>query len=378
MAADADDSAPRDPDPHLLDMLRLTLVPGVGSRTMQLLLERFGSPGEALQASLSELREVEGVGPKLSMAIAAARHSQDAEQEYRRCCELGIQLLPRDSDAYPEPLKAIHDPPGLLYVQGGIEPRDSIAVGIVGSRRCTLYGRQQAERLSATLARAGVTIVSGLARGIDAAAHQGAISAGGRTIAVLGTGLANIYPPEHQELSQRVADSGALVTENPLDQAPLPGLFPQRNRLISGLSIGVIVVEATRTSGSLHTARHAMEQGREVFAVPGRIDSLASEGCHDLIRDGVTLIRNADDVLAALGPLIQPVHRSDSETVHNARELTLSDQERRILNLITTEPLHQDEVLRATDLEPSRVLATLTVLEMKRFIRRLPGGHLCR
>lgn len=378
MASDDENAAPPDSEPHLLDMLRLTLVPGVGSRTLQTLLERFGSPGEVFQASLSELREVDGVGPKVSAAIVAGRHSQEAEQQLQRCRELGFTLLLRGGAGFPETLDAIPDPPGLLYVHGGIEPRDSIAVAIVGSRRCTMYGRQQAERLAATLAGAGLTIVSGLARGVDAAAHQGAIAAGGRTIAVLGTGLANIYPPEHAELAQRVAGNGALVTENPLDQAPLAGLFPQRNRLISGLSIGVIVVEATRTSGSLHTARHAMEQGREVFAVPGRIDSLASEGCHDLIRDGVTLIRNADDVLAALGPLIQPVHRSGSDTVHNARELTLSDQERRILNLITAEPIHQDEVLRAAELEPSRVLATLTVLEMKRFIRRLPGGHLCR
>jgi DNA processing protein len=377
MSLDAASSA-SDRDQQLLDWLRLTLVPGVGSRTLQSLLDRFGSPGEVFQASLSELREVDGVGQKVSAAIGEGRHSPDAERELQRCRELGVDLLLREDASFPESLRAIPDPPGLLYVRGRIEERDNIAVAIVGSRRCTMYGRQQAERLAATLARAGLTIISGLARGIDAAAHQGALAAGGRTIAVLGTGLANVYPPEHHDLAQRVAASGALISEYALDQAPLAGLFPQRNRLISGLSSGVIVIEATRTSGSLHTARHAMEQGREVFAVPGRIDSLASEGCHDLIRDGVTLIRNADDVLDALGPLIQPVQRSDSDTVLNPRELTLSDQERRILNLITTEPVHQDEVLRSADLEPSRVLATLTVLEMKRFIRRLPGGHLCR
>src|SRR6185369_922952 len=212
------------------------------------------------------------------------------------------------------------------------------------------------------------------------AAHQGALAAGGRTLAVLGTGLSNIYPPEHRELANRVAASGAILTESSLDQAPLPGLFPQRNRIISGMATGVIVVEAARNSGALHTVRHAIEQGREVFAVPGRVDSLASEGCHDMIRDGATLVRTVDDVLETLGPLVAPVSlgATATETVNNPRELSLSPQEREILNLVPADPLHIDEILTAAGIEPSRVLATLTVLEMKRFVRRLPGGNLCR
>ena len=204
------------------------------------------------------------------------------------------------------------------------------------------------------------------------------MEAGGRTIAVLATGLANIYPPEHAELADEVAQQGALVSESPLDQEGLPELFPQRNRIISGLSLGVLIVEASRTSGALHTARHAMEQGRDVFAVPGRIDSLASEGCHNLIRDGVPLVRNADDILEALGPLVRPVAHSTTEQILSPRELTLSDQEREILNHLSTEPSHVDELLRGAQIESSRVLATLTVLEMKRMIRRLPGGQLVR
>jgi len=221
-------------------------------------------------------------------------------------------------------------------------------------------------------------VISGLARGVDAAAHRGALAAGGRTIAVAATGLAQVYPPEHKDLSTQIEQSGAVVSESRLDQEPVAGLFPQRNRIISGLSLGVIIVEATRNSGAIHTARHAMEQGREVMAVPGRVDSLASEGCHDLIRDGAALVRHVDDVLQALGPLPQPLQRTQTETVHTPRELTLNPQERHVLNLIGQEPKPIDQVLQEADLETPRVLATLTVLEMKRLIRRLPGGFLIR
>ncbi|MFQ5734943.1 MAG: DNA-processing protein DprA, partial [Planctomycetaceae bacterium] len=262
--------------------------------------------------------------------------------------------------------------------RGTLEPADAVAVAIVGSRRCTLYGRQQAERLAAGLANAGVTVVSGLARGIDGTAHQAAIDAGGRTLAVTATGLATVYPPEHADLAEEITRRGAVVSEFPLDQAPTPGLFPQRNRIISGLSLGVVIVEAARRSGALHTARHAMEQGREVFAVPGRIDSAASDACHDLIRDGATLVRNVDDILDELGPLIQPVATESHGELHTPRELSLSEQERAILGLITSEPQHVDEVLRASEIESSRTLATITVLEMKRLVQRMPGGYLTR
>jgi DNA processing protein len=373
------DATPESPAaPELLDALRLNLVPGVGPRTQQLLFGRFGTPSAVLAASITELQQVAGVGPKLAKAIVAARSEGRAELELARCRELGIQILARHTPSYPRRLDDICDPPTLLYCRGELLPRDGLAVAIVGSRRSTLYGQQQAERLAGALARAGLTIVSGLARGIDGAAHRAAIKAGGRTIAVLATGVECIYPPEHSELAAEVARNGAVVSEAALDQQPIPGIFPQRNRIISGLSLGVLVVEASRTSGSLHTARHALEQGREVFAVPGRIDSPASEGCHDLIRDGAMLVRSVDDILEALGPLTAPVPTSASEVVRNPRELTLSDQERHILNLVAAEPIHIDEITRAAGLETSRVLQTLTVLEMKRLLRRLPGGHMCR
>ncbi|MSR57977.1 MAG: DNA-protecting protein DprA [Planctomycetaceae bacterium] len=371
-------NAPSENNAQLLAALRLNLVAGVGPRTQQSLLARFGTPQAVFAASGDELLDVDGIGPKLAAAVQAAAHDRAAERELARCRELAIDLILRGDPRYPEPLEKICDPPGVLYCQGQLEPGDQLSIAIVGSRRCTIYGRQQAEKLAGALTRAGMTVVSGLARGIDAAAHEGALAAGGRTIAVLGTGLDRIYPPEHVDLARRVARQGALVAETSLDQAPLPGLFPQRNRIISGLSLGVIVIEATRNSGALHTVRHAVEQGREVFAVPGRIDSLASEGCHDIIRDGATLIRHADDVLQALGSLVAPVKSADGQTVRSARELSLDPQEREILQLVTTDPVHVDEILRGAAIETSRVLATLTVLEMRRLVRRLPGGQYCR
>jgi DNA processing protein len=375
---DFDDPPAISDDRSHLAALRLNLIAGVGPRTQQTLLERFATAEAVFQARDAELREVEGIGPKLAAAIIAAGASHQAEAELARCRDLGVQLIFRGSPDYPRSLAEIPDPPSVLYCRGALEPRDQLAVAMVGSRRCTHYGRQMAERLAGGLARAGLTVISGLARGIDAAAHEGALAAGGRTLAVMATGLANIYPPEHKALAERVVRQGALLSESALDQAPVPGLFPQRNRIISGLSQAVIVVEAARNSGALHTVRHAMEQGREVFAVPGRIDSLASEGCHDIIRDGATLIRNADDVLQALGPLTNPVATAPSETVLSPRELTLDPQERGILNLVTADPIHIDEILRAADIETSRVLSTLTVLEMRRFVKRLPGGCYCR
>lgn len=370
------ESAPH--EKQLYDALRLSLIPGIGPRIRQQLYDAFGSAEQVLSADIDRLQQVRGLKTKLAQAIIDARDGAAAERELTRCRERGVDLVLKGTTGYPRMLAEICDAPDVLYCRGAIEPRDEIAVGIVGSRRCSLYGRQQAERLAGGLARAGVTVVSGLARGIDAAAHHGALTASGRTIAVMAAGLADVYPPEHAELAVQVAEHGALLSESPLDRQPLPALFPQRNRIISGISLGVIIVEASRKSGALHTARHAMEQGREVFALPGRIDSLTSEGCHDLIRDGVMLVRGVDDVLEALGPLIGPITTGDDEQIFSPRELTLNEQEREVLNQLTSEPSHVDEVLRQSELESSRVLATLTILEMKRMVRRLPGGYVVR
>lgn len=357
--------------------LELWLTPGIGPRLWQNLMNHFGTADRVLQASLAELQQIDGVGPKLAAAIRTAR-PETAQREWLDCQSRGVRLLWRGESDFPEPLTRICDPPPLLYCQGAWKPADALAIAIVGSRHCTLYGRQTAEKLAAGLARAGLTVVSGLARGIDAAAHRGALQAGGRTLAVFATGLAEVYPPEHADLAGDIAQQGALLSEAPLRQTALPGLFPQRNRIISGLALGVIVVEASRSSGALHTARHALEQSREVFAVPGRIDSPASLGCLDLLRDGATLVRDVDDVLTALGPLTQPVARNATNTVLNPAELLLSEHERAILNRIAQDATAIDEVVRASGMEASRVLTTLTVLEMRRLIRRLPGGFVAR
>lgn len=375
---DTELSSNADPEQQLLDVLRLNLVPGIGPRTFQMLLERFETPAGILAARIAQLQEVPNVGPKLAMSLVTHGTEAAAREELEIARAAGVTLLVRDLEGYPSALTRIPDPPTVLYCLGTLLPSDQLAVAIVGSRHCTAYGRQTAFRLASELARAGVTVVSGLARGIDAEAHKGALEAGGRTIAVCATGLNTVYPPEHVELAKSVRDSGCLLTEAPMNQQPKSGLFPQRNRIISGLSMGVILIEAGRASGALHTARHAMEQNREVFAVPGRIDSEASFGCLDLIRDGATLIRNVDDVLGTLGPLVAPVQRTPTESVHRAAELQLSDQQRMILNLVTTEPTPVDDVLQTAGIEASRVLSTLTILEMKRLVRRLPGNFVQR
>ncbi|MED5401500.1 MAG: DNA-processing protein DprA [Planctomycetota bacterium] len=371
-------NVPAEHDATLLERLRLQLVPGIGPRLLQLLLEHVGEATEILAASRQQLLAVPRIGPNVADAIARATSRAEATTILDRCRANGVSLVERGTPAYSPLLSEIPDPPELLYVRGGFEEVDQVAVAIVGSRRCTRYGRRMAGLLAGGLARAGLTIVSGLARGIDGEAHRAALAAGGRTIAVLATGVNRIYPPEHAELADRVTRFGAVVTEARLDQGPLPGLFPQRNRIISGLSLGVVVIEAARRSGALHTARHAIEQGREVLAVPGPVDSLASQGCHDLLRDGATLVSCVDDVLAELGPLMTPLQVGSSPPIHVPRELSLEERERRILGLVGPDPRHLDELLRSSPLDDSTTLAVLTGLEIRRLVKRLPGSYMVR
>jgi DNA processing protein len=360
------------------DRLRLSLVPGIGPRLQQALIARFGSAAAALTASAGELRQVQGIGTKLSETIVRARREIDIAAELDQCRRHNVDIVTVESPDYPRPLRDIADPPGVLFVRGTVVPQDRLAIAIVGARHGSHYGKSQAERLAAALARAGFVIVSGLARGIDAAAHRGALTAGGRTYAVLGSGVLNIYPPEHQRLADEIVAAGAVISEAPLRAPPLAGAFPQRNRLISGLSLGVIVVEASLQSGALITARHAMEQGREVFAVPGRIDSRLSRGCHALIRDGARLIESADDVLEELGPLVEPAPLPRGDVVHHPLELTLNDVERTILNVMTGGSMTIDEVVRASQLPTSQVLSAMSALEMRRLVRRLSGNTVAR
>ncbi len=362
----------------MADSVRLSMISGVGPRLRKALLEEFGTASAVLAAAPSDLRRVQGIGAELTRRIAVARTEIDVQAELALCAANKIAILTDQDPAYPRVLREIHDPPGILFMRGEILPADAIAIAIVGARHATHYGVAQAERLAGSLARAGITIVSGLARGIDAAAHRGALAAGGRTLAVLGSGLLNMYPPEHAELADEVAAHGAVLSEVPPRSPPLAGAFPQRNRIISGLSLGVLVVEASTQSGALISARHAMEQGREVFAVPGRVDSRMSRGCHRLIRDGAKLVETADDVLEELGPLVAPTTSAAGEAVHHPAELLLNEVEQQVLAVITIDATTIDHVVTTSQLPTATVLSTLSVLEMRHLVRRLSGSTVAR
>jgi len=358
--------------------VRLSLVPGVGPRTRKALLECLGSAEAVFETAPNILRQVPGVGPKLVRAISDARTNIDVAAELQLCSDNDISLVLDTDERYPKLLGQIHDPPGILYVQGEIRPSDALAMAIVGTRHATQYGLQQADRLAEGLARAGLTIVSGLARGIDAAAHRAALRVGGRTLAVLGSGLLNVYPSEHYDLSRQVIENGALLSEAAPHSPPLSGAFPQRNRIVTGLCLGVIVVEAALRSGALISAEHAMEQGREVFAVPGRVDSRTAHGCHRLLREGAKLVENVDDVLEELGPLFASASREDGREVRHPAELQLNDQEQAVLDAIHLEPTSIDEVAAASGLMIHRVLSTISVLEMRHLVRRVSGNQVRR
>lgn len=363
--------------------LKLQLVQGIGPRVFGELIQRFDSAENVLAATPQQLREVPGVGTKLMQNIVNADAQTDVARLLELCGDKGISILDRGSAAYPKMLAEIYDPPNILFHQGTIEPVDQLAIAIVGTRHSSNYGDTVARRLAHGLSMAGFTIVSGLARGIDAQAHKAALAAKGRTIAVLGGGLLKMYPPEHQKLADEIAANGAVISEALPEQSPQSGCFPRRNRIVTGLSLGVIVVEAGDRSGAAISARLAMEQGREVFAVPGRIDSQNSRGCHQLIRDGATLVRSVDDVLEQLGPLVDAVPREAApgetpETIKHPAELKLSDQERAILQAIRSEPTGFDEIMQQTGLPASRLLSTISVLEVRRLIRRLSSTSFVR
>lgn len=358
--------------------LCLNLVSGIGPRIYSDLVKSFGSAKEVLDATPGQLREVPGVGAKLVREISKALESANVDEQLALCANNGIDILERESQQFPKQLSEIFDPPSILFSKGKILPADDLAIAIVGTRHCSQYGKKIAEQLARGLAMAGFTIVSGLARGIDAAAHRGALESGGRTIAVLGGGHLKMYPPEHLDLAKEIQGSGAVITESLPQSAPKSGSFPRRNRIVSGMSLGVIVVEAAQRSGALISARLAMEQGREVFAVPGRIDNRMSRGCHRLIRDGAKLVETVDDVLEELGPLATPTSVNGETEIRHPAEMKLTDQEAKVLNAIKIEPTEFDWIVQETGLPPARVLSTISVLEIRRLARRVSGTALVR
>lgn len=324
--------------------------------------------------------DVEEVHKTLAKAIKTFEGFHWAEEEIRRLQSLGAHIVTIEQQGYPSSLKAIYDPPPFLYIKGEISPRDQLAVAMVGSRAATAYGLRVAFAMARDLAVRGVTIVSGMARGIDSAAHRGALSAGGRTIAVLGCGINVIYPPENRELHEQISRNGAVLTEFPLDTQPEAPHFPARNRIISGLSIGVVIAEAAPRSGSLITARYALEQGREVFAIPGNVESMRSRGTHGLIRQGAHLVEKADDVLQVIEPLARNWGLSPAAAETKAAEglQDLSREEMHILSTLEEGPLHIDEVTSRCRISISDAAALLLQLELKGLVQQLPGKQFVR
>lgn len=356
------------------DFLQLALTNGVGAVLLDRLLLRFQTCRQVLEASPDELSQVEGVGIGLIRSLRGNEARERAVRTLEQCRADSIDILRPTDPRFPRLLREIPDPPCLLFVRGELSIRDALSIAIVGTRTSSQYGRTQAERFARSLALAGLTIVSGLARGIDAAAHEAALDVdSGRTIAVLSSGVTEIFPPQHKDLAERIVSRGALISEMPPDSKPKKGMFPRRNRLISGLTLATIVVEASERSGSLITARTAGEQGRDVFALPGLVTSPNARGSNRLIRDGAILVQDPEDVIESLGPLMENVELSPEQTVMHPAELTLNEQEKSVLQAIGMEPTLIDRVAVLSGLPISRVLSTLSVLEMRRLIRRVSG-----
>lgn len=358
-------------------LIALNLIPGIGSTRLRRLLDAFGSLDRLWHAGPEALQQVEGIGPALARQLVESRENAGlVQQELALAARQGSAILTLEDPGYPEALRAISDPPLALYVQGTLQPEDRIAVALVGARRASRYGLECAERLAYDLALHGVTVVSGLARGIDAAAHHGVLKVPGRTLAVLGSGLARVYPPEHAALAARVAAHGAVMSEYPMQMPPLAQNFPRRNRIVSGLSLGVVVVEAGARSGALISADCALEQGREVMAVPGPVTSVTFRGSHRLLRQGARLVESVDDILEELRLAPQPAPRAEESAGGAAG---LPETERRVLACLSAEqPREIDAVAFEAGLAMPEASALLLQLELRQLIRQLPGKRFVR
>jgi DNA processing protein len=354
--------------------IALRAVEGVGPVLFRRLLERFDTPDHVLSAAPAGLTAVRGVTPQIVEAIAAPACRRFAETECRRIEDAGVRLLTFLDAEYPRRLFEIGDPPPLLYLRGTI-PVWEPAVAVVGSRRATREGLKAAERLSLELAAAGVLVVSGLARGIDTAAHRGALAGGGPTVAVLGCGVDVDYPPENRALAEQVSRNGCIISEFPMKTQPLAEHFPRRNRIISGLSRGVLVVEAVEKSGSLITARYALDQGREVMAVPGLISSGACRGSNRLIKDGAQLVDCVEDIMDAVR-ISKPDQALPLFGQHSVPvRCSLTPREAAVYELVAQGPRHLDEITQALELTPGEVSAMVLGLELKGMLSQLPGSY---
>jgi DNA processing protein len=355
-------------------LIALNLIEGVGPVRARSLLEHFGDAPQILAASKSQLLRVRNIGDETAEAISNWEKTIDLAGELKRVSDFGCHVLIQSDENYPASLREIYDPPLVLYVKGELTAKDKNAVAMVGSRSTTHYGIETARKLAYQLAYVGVTVVSGGARGIDTAAHQGAMAAKGRTVCVLGTGVNIVFPPENKDLFGRIAENGAVITQFPFNRNGDKQSFAIRNRIIAGMTLGTVVVEADLHSGALITSNFATEYGRQVFAVPGRIDSPRSKGCHDLIKKGAKLCEGAEDILSEFEYLFPGSNRppSPGETgVLPALELSANEQ--KVYDALEDEERSIDEVIRKSGLPSSAVSVALLSLEMKRAVKQLPG-----
>ncbi|MEK6733008.1 MAG: DNA-processing protein DprA [Candidatus Omnitrophota bacterium] len=361
-------------------LLVLNMIEDVGSIRTQALLKYFGSLDKIFKASEDEFKRVKEIGSILAARIPQAIKEINLKKELDLIKKHGVKVVTFLDKGYPENLKNIYDPPVILYVKGEILPEDKLAIAIVGSRLASFYGLQTAERLGFELASHGITVVSGLARGIDSSSHKGALKARKRTIAVLGSGLANIYPDEHIKLAEKISESGAVISEFPMLTRPDKGNFPKRNRIISGLSLGVVCVEAAEKSGALITCDCALEQGREVFAVPGKVDSMTSKGTNKLIKQGAKLAQGVEDILEELNietlnlstyGVAKPVHPVGGQK----KSSILDKTESLVYTLLSSDPKYIDDICLESGIALSKVSSILLNLEIKKFVKQLPGKN---
>jgi len=361
------------------DWIILNMIPSVGSSISRRLVKFFGSPSAVLMASLRELSMVRGVTPSVCQNIIDYRDSIQVDRELDLINQYNCKVITIADENYPSSLKAIYDPPPILYVKGNLLPADSYAISVVGTRNATTYGIKVAEQLSGQLASRGITIVSGMAHGIDTFAHNGALNAKGRTIAVMGCGLDIIYPAENSSLFEKIISSGAVISELPMGTKPHRGMFPRRNRIISGMSLGTLVVEASKQSGAMITVDCALEQGREVFAVPGQIFSDTSKGTNELIKQGAKLVDSVEDILNELPSYA--FQSSENESLKNEDaiiESQLSQEESAIWKVINSSPIHIDDISRRSALPIYKVSSTLVMLELKGLVQQLAGKMFVR
>lgn len=359
------------------DWIKLNMLPNIGALRGSILLEELHEPNKIFSASFNTLKNIEGINPKLAKEIVATRDSVDIDREIELIEKENIDIITMQDPTYPEHLRHIYAPPLVLYVKGRLFPEDYYGVAIVGTRRASFYGRENAEKFGFQLAERGFTVVSGLARGIDTYAHRGALKAGGRTIAVLGCGVNIVYPSENDKLLEEISKQGAVISEFPMNTQPISQNFPVRNRIISGLSLGVVVVEAAKKSGALITASFALEQGKEVFSVPGRVDVATSRGTLGLIKEGAKLVEGVDDILEELQ---HPNIYSDriSSKVKTEAKIFLTDTEKCIFGILSKKPKHIDQIKYDSDMDFGRISDVLLHLQLRGVVRELPGKKFIR